>query len=70
MSQQRLNKVFSIDWQWSFSCPNEWVRQIEFKEKKCEEMNKSLTYEYIMESSLAFNSDSPYKITIKVYKRV
>ena len=63
-------KVFSIDYNWTYSCFDEFVKQISYKEKKCEDMNKSNTYEYVLQSSICFSYDLKYKITIKVYKKV
>ena len=64
------NKVFSTHWKWSYSCLNEFVTQLEYKERKCQEMNKSKIYEYLLESSISFSEYPIYNIIIKVYKRV
>ena len=68
--QNIQNRVFSLNWEWCYSHLEEFIVQLEYKEKKCEEMNKSKTYVYQMESSLSFSDNPKYKIVIKVYKRV
>lgn len=65
-----VRRVFSRNLEWVYSDFNNFVINLEFKEKLCEEKNKNPLYSYVMESSLSFTSEFPYKIVVKVYKKV
>jgi hypothetical protein len=65
-----VKRVFSRNLEWVYSSFDDFVVQLEYKEKKCDELNKNRIYSYVMQSSLSFGQEFPFRITIKVYKKV
>lgn len=65
-----VKRVYCRNLEWIYSDFNNFVINLEFKEKLCEEKNKNSLYNYVMTSSLSFSTDFPFKIEVKVYKKV
>ncbi len=65
-----VKRFYYRNLEWIYSDFNNFVINLEFKENLCEEKNITSVYNYVMTSSLSFGPDFPYKIEIKVYKKV